>query len=323
MSIQWYPGHMHKARREMREALSQTDALIEVRDARLPASSANPVIAELADRLPRLCILTRDDLADPQQTAEWLPTIAAESRDGAPVAAVALDLNAPDAARDVPARLDALAGTGAASRLGPRTAMVVGIPNVGKSTLINRLAGRSIAVTGNEPAVTKRQQSVALAGRLGERWRLRDTPGVLWPNLDNPHAGFRLAASGAVRDTAMDSGEVAAALLDELRGRYDAALRARFGADLPLDEAIQTLESIGRRRGCLGGGGLVDFDRAGRLLLDEFRRGRLGRMTLETPQMRDREAVETAQRRSEQEAAQQAKREARRERRKKSRANRR
>ena len=341
MSVQWYPGHMHKARREMQEALARTDALIEVRDARLPASSANPVLAELAPGLPRLCVLTREDLADPAWTAEWLaalerrgtisdtnPDTDTDTNTGTAGHAgatrtIALDLGQRDATRNLPSLLDALAGPRAASRIGPRIAMIVGIPNVGKSTLINRLVGRRIAVTGNEPAVTKRQQSVALAGTMGDRWHLRDTPGVLWPDLHNVRGAFRLAASGAVRDTAMDSGEVAAQLLDELRGRYDAALRDRFGAALPLEEAVATLEAIGRGRGCLGGGGLVDFDRAARVLLDEFRSGRLGRLTLETPAMAAVEALESAARQERLSEQRVATREARRARRKKSRANRR
>jgi len=338
---------MHKARREMQEALARTDALIEVRDARLPASSANPVLAELAPGLPRLCVLTREDLADPAWTAEWLAALERRETTGdtnpntgtgtgtdtdtdtataghaGATRTIALDLGQRDATRHLPALLDALAGPRAASRIGPRVAMIVGIPNVGKSTLINRLVGRRIAVTGNEPAVTKRQQSVALAGAMGDRWHLRDTPGVLWPDLHNVRGAFRLAASGAVRDTAMDSGEVAAQLLDELRGRYDAALRDRFGAALPLDEAVATLEAIGRGRGCLGGGGLVDFDRAARVLLDEFRSGRLGRLTLETPAMAAAEALESAARQERLSEQRVAKREARRARRKKSRANRR
>ena len=350
MAIQWYPGHMHKARREMTEALSGVDALIEVRDARLPYSSANPVLAELGGDRPRLVVLTRADLADPDATPAWLEALASAGADGdgrtaaAPSAGIALDLAGEDAARGVPARLDALAGPAPASREGPRTAMVVGIPNVGKSTLVNRLAGRAVAATGDEPAVTKRQQSVRLAGGAGARWRLRDTPGVLWPNVENPRSGYRLAASGAVRDTAMDSADVALELAASLEALYPDALAARYGTTLPdapaapaastsggpshggpdgggggdaEARALATLEAIGRARGCLGGGGLVDFDRAARLLLADFRAGRLGRITLETPAMASAERAETDAARRELDAAREAKREARRTRRRK------
>lgn len=333
MGIQWYPGHMHKARREMAEALGGTDALIEVRDARLPYSSANPVLGELGGDRPRLVVLTRTDLADPTMTDVWLEALTSTAH-AAPVASIALDLTDERAARALPGRLDGLAGPPSAGREGPRTAMILGIPNVGKSTLVNRLAGRPVARTGNEPAVTKRQQSVRLGGAAGARWRLRDTPGVLWPNVENPRSGYRLAMSGAVRDTAMDSGDVALALVTALEPRYPDALRARYGAtlpngpardDAPLDadgereaeaRALATLDAIGRVRGCLGGGGMVDYDRAGRLVLAEFRAGRLGRITLETPAMAELEIRLTDAMRIELDAARDAKREARRTRRK-------
>lgn len=311
MAIQWYPGHMHKAGREMREALREVDALIEVRDARLPWSSANPVLGELGDQRPRLIVLTRIDLADPVLTASWLNTLKTDIDDCAVRDAIALDLTQESAANQVPRTLDALAGAARSNRPGPRTAMIVGIPNVGKSTLINRLAGRTIARTGNEPAVTKRQQSIALPGSVGERWRLRDTPGVLWPNVENPKSGYRLAASGAVRDTAMESDDVSVALIEELLPRYQPLLKERYGDELPIQEPVAVLEEIGRRRGCLGGGGLVDFDRAARLLLDDFRSGRLGRITLETQQMAEQEALEVIELRTQRETHKSAKQAAR------------
>ena len=149
-----------------------------------------------------------------------------------------------------------------------------------------------VAKTGNEPAITKRQQLIP----LNERWSLRDTPGVLWPKVDNEASGYRLAATGAVRDTAMDSAEVATHLLDYLNLVYAERLQERYGQDLPVNDSVATLESIGRKRGCLGAGSLVDFDRAARLLLQEYRQGLLGGITLETPQMRAQELAETAAR---------------------------
>jgi ribosome biogenesis GTPase A len=176
----------------------------------------------------------------------------------------------------------------------PRVAMVVGIPNVGKSTLINTMTGRAIAKTGNEPAITKRQQLIS----LNEGWSLRDTPGVLWPKVENEASGYRLAATGAVRDTAMNSADVAASLLDHLIVAYPELLQERYGQSIPLTQSVETLEAIGHSRGCIGSGALVDFDRAGRLVLQEFRSGQLGRITLETPAMRLRELEETEKRRA-------------------------
>lgn len=301
MAIQWFPGHMHKARKEMAAVLPGVDVILEVLDARLPYSSANPMLAELRGDKPCLRVLTKADLADPQRTDEWLSALRCAVTDNASANAgnqaapdtpehsndaIAIRTDRPDSISQILPLLSVLAPR-QANRVKPRVVLVVGIPNVGKSTLINFLTGRNIAKTGNEPAITKRQQPIA----LGEGWVLRDTPGVLWPKVENPASGFRLAASGAIRDTAMDSGEVAAALLDHLRVIYPDYLRTRFAKELPLDESVDTLEAIGRLRGCLGGGGLVDFDKAGRLLLQEFRSGQLGRITLETPDMRDRETI--------------------------------
>lgn len=287
MAIQWFPGHMHKARKEMAKVLPEVDVILEVLDARIPWSSENPMLADIAGDKPVLRVLTKSDLADPDRTQEWLALL--RQSDGHD--AMAIDTAESAAIRDIPPRLKALVPSSSGSaRIKPWVAMVVGIPNVGKSTLINKLAGRVIASTGNEPAVTKRQQLITLS----EHWRLRDTPGVLWPKVENEASGYRLAATGAVRDTAMDSAEVATYLLDHLIIHYGQRLSARYDRALPLQDSVQTLEAIGRLRGCLGGGALVDFDRAGRLLLSEFRAGLLGGITLETPAMRLREEADTA-----------------------------
>lgn len=285
MAIQWFPGHMHKARKEMGKVLPQIDLVLEVLDARIPFSSENPMLADIARDKPVLRVLTKSDLADPEQTQLWLHEFSSEEQQDA----LAISTKDPAGFKEIPARLKALSGGSAQTRLKPRVAMVVGIPNVGKSTLINTLTGRVVAKTGNEPAITKRQQLI----KLNDGWSLRDTPGVLWPKVENIASGFRLAATGAVRDTAMDSSEVAAYLLDYLNVTYPEQIRSRYGATLPIAESVETLEAIGRARGCLGGGGLIDFDRAGRLLLQEFRDGLIGRLTLETPAMRKRELAET------------------------------
>ena len=287
MAIQWFPGHMHKARKEMAGILPQVDVVIKVLDARIPWSSENPMLAELARDKAVLRVLLKSDLADPLLTGEWLSSLQADGRGDA----IAISATDGHIASVILQRLKALAPPVSTSRIKACVAMVVGIPNVGKSTLINKLAGRIIARTGNEPAITKRQQLITLS----EQWQLRDTPGVLWPRVDNEASGFRLAATGAVRDTAMDSAEVATHLLDHLCVHYADLLHSRYGT-LPLHDSVQALEAIGRYRGCLCSGALVDFDRAGRLLLSEFRAGQLGVITLETPAMRQQEEVETQER---------------------------
>ena len=287
----------------MAKVLPDIDVLIEVLDARIPWSSENPMLTELRGKKPSLHVLCKSDLADPTLTQTWIGALAEQDKTDA----VAVSTEHSETYREIPKRLRELMPPDP-KRIKPRVAMVVGIPNVGKSTLINQLAGRVVAKTGNEPAITKRQQPI----QLGEGWILRDTPGVLWPKVDNQASGYRLAATGAIRDTAMDSSEVAAVLLDFLGVHYADSLRSRFGDDLELAESVQTLEQIGQRRGCLGGGGLVDFDRAGRLLLQEFRSGLLGGITLETPDMREREIVETQERLAAEEQKRDAKKSARR-----------
>ena len=198
------------------------------------------------------------------------------------------------------------------------TLAIVGRPNVGKSTLINKLAGKIIAKTGNEPAVTRSQQRVD----IGSGVVLRDTPGVLWANLENRHGGYRLAVTGAIRDTAIDSADVALFALEFMQSHYPERLQARYFTDsdsatISSQEPVELLDQMGRKRGCIGGGGLVDYDRAGKLLLQELRSGQLGRVTLETPDMLAAERVEVEQRRLEK-AAKKTERQLRRKKGKKS-----
>ena len=186
MAIQWFPGHMHKARKEMAKVLPDIDVLIEVLDARIPWSSENPMLTELRGKKPSLHVLCKSDLADPALTQTWIGALAEQDKTDA----VAVSTEHSETYREIPKRLRELMPPDP-KRIKPRVAMVVGIPNVGKSTLINQLAGRVVAKTGNEPAITKRQQPI----QLGEGWILRDTPGVLWPKVDNQASGYRLAAT--------------------------------------------------------------------------------------------------------------------------------
>jgi len=282
MAIQWFPGHMHKARKEMAMVLPDTDVIVEVLDARIPFSSENPMLEQLRGHKPCLKVLTKSDLADNAQTQIWLDNYESNT-----TKSIKISSQDPVSIKAIQPLLKTMVKP-SQSRVNPYVVMVVGIPNVGKSTLINLLAGRTVAKTGNEPAITKRQQHIVLT----DHWVLRDTPGVLWPNVDNPYSGYRLAATGAIRDTAMDSADVATHLLDYLCVHYPEPLLQRYSTELPLDSSVETLETIGRMRGCIGAGDLVDFDRSARLLLTEFRAGLLGDMTLETPDMKLKEMSE-------------------------------
>ncbi|MCL5425033.1 MAG: ribosome biogenesis GTPase YlqF [Gammaproteobacteria bacterium] len=295
----WFPGHMNKARRQIKEVLPEIDVVIEVLDARLPYSSANPMLAELTRHKPVLKILSRADLADPERTAEWVAFFDAQEN----MRALAVTTTNTRELKKIPKLCHELAGAVRADR--DVRVMVMGIPNVGKSTLINGLAGRKIAKTGNEPAVTKRQQKVRIDGRVA----LTDTPGVLWPKIENQASAYRLAATGAIRDTAIEYTDVAIVTSAELAKRYPEALTERYklkelppytAPDIPHDidadgpkkpdflaiagfDGNAILKDIAARRGGLRPGGAVDLHRGAEVLLHELRDGKLGRLTLETP----------------------------------------
>lgn len=286
VKIQWYPGHMHKAAREMRTALAGVDVVVELLDARLPFSSANPMLAELRRDKPVIRVMTRADLADPARTEIWTDWY----RKGHQGKSLAVSARRPAEVK----RIVGLCSAGFPRRPEPVVAMVAGIPNVGKSTVINILAGRSVAKTGNEPAITKRQQRVA----VGDGVVLLDTPGVLWPNVENAHSGFRLAVTGAIRETAISHVEIAVYLAGFLVAQYPGPMADRYALNAGPAGGEAILEALGRSRGCLGRGGLVDMERAARILLNDFRAGHLGRITLETPEMIEDELREVAEERA-------------------------
>ncbi len=283
--IQWFPGHMHKARVEMKATLPKVQLVIEVLDARIPYSSENPMIAELRNDKPCLKLLNKSDLADPDRTAEWLEYLEKQSG----VKAIAVTSTKP-------AQIRRLVET--CERMLPErfaagktiTTMIGGIPNVGKSTIIKKIAGRSVAKTRNEPAVTKRQQTI----RVGDSIMLLDTPGVLWPNVSNPLSGYRLAATGAVRDTAMDYADVGYFAADYILKHYPEPLLERYKLEKVPETQAELIEAIGRKRGCLNKRNIVDIDRASRIFLNELRSGMLGPTTWETPTDSERERVEVA-----------------------------
>lgn len=285
MKIQWYPGHMHKAFKEMKETLSRVSLVIEIVDARIPFSSSNPVLAELRRDKPCITILNKSDLADPKMTRQWQDYMGQELK----IKTLAVTAQEHNKVSELPALCQKILGLGE-NNIKLVNMMIVGIPNVGKSTLINTLSGRTIAKTGNEPAVTKRQQRV----RLGNNLVLLDTPGVLWPNVKNKNSGFRLATTGAIKDTAMEYYDVAFFAVDYLSKVYPEYLVKRYQlSELP-EEPEAILYEIGKQRGCLQRGGRIDNDKVGKLFLREFRSGDFGRITLETPEMVTDELAEVA-----------------------------
>lgn len=286
MAIHWYPGHMHKAIREMTNILPDVDLVIELLDARLPASSQNPAIAELRQNKPCIKILSKSDLADPATTLLW----QAHFEQDASVKTLQTTLDQSDKVNRIIRLCRALVPSKVKANLS-MLGMVAGIPNVGKSTLINALAGRKIAKTGNEPAITKGQQRI----KLGDGIVLLDTPGLLWPKIQNENSGYRLAASGAIKDTAMGIEDVAFYLADYLIKHYPALLKERYDLESVPDTEIEFIELMGARRGCLSAGGRVDLEKASAILVNEFRAGMLGPITLETPDMIQKEEVIIAQ----------------------------
>ncbi len=276
MQIQWFPGHMHKASKEIKYALPEIDLLIEILDARIPYSSQNPMLASLRGDKPVIRVLTKTDLADPEVTKKWQDFLELEQG----VKTLAVTTQQPEKIKqiiDLCARM--LPEKTEANKV-IRT-MIMGIPNVGKSTIINILAGRIIAKTGNEPAVTKQQQKINLRNNI----ILSDTPGVLWPNLENRHGGYRLAVTGAIKDTAFQHDDIALFALDYLIKAYPELVQKRYQLDDMPTESTALLEAIGRRRGCLRAGKQVDMDKAAKLFLTELRAGTLGQISLELPEM--------------------------------------
>ncbi len=274
---------MHKAGKEIKQTLPQIDLIIEVLDARIPFSSQNPMLATLRGDKPCIRVLNKSDLADPEKTQQWQHYLEQEQG----VKTLAATTENPEKVKQIiqlcsKMMVDKIAANRVVK------AMIMGIPNVGKSTIINILADRIIAKTGNEPAVTKRQQRINLSNNIV----LSDTPGVLWPNVENKNSGYRLATTGAIKDTAIQHDDVAFFAAEYLLQHYPERLKNRFQiAQLPDTEA-ELMELIGIRRGCLRAGKQVDYDKTAKILLTEIRSGGLGEITMETPEMVEKELQE-------------------------------
>ena len=285
MAIQWFPGHMNAARKKAAETMEMTDLVVEVLDARLPAASSNPMVEELRLHRQRPClkIMNKDDLADPEVTKEWLDYFNRQSG----VDAVALSCKNPAEVARIPQLCQKLlphrTGPGKPVRV-----MIMGIPNVGKSTLMNMLLKRRVAAVGDEPAVTKSQQRLY----LNKNMVLTDTPGMLWPKIVYPSDGYMLAASHAVGVNALIEEEVAAFLGDVLLARYPELLALRY--KIPVDglDGIGLMEMIARKRGFKLRGGELDVEKGAHTLLQDYRHGAIGRISLETPESR-REMIQS------------------------------
>lgn len=270
----------------MADILPDVDLVIELLDARLPASSQNPAIAKLRHDKPCIKILSKSDLADPATTLLW----QAHFEQDVSVKTLQTTLDDNGKAQRIIRLCQSLVPSKGKAKF-TMLVMIAGIPNVGKSTLINSLAGRKVARTGNEPAITKGQQRIKVTDGI----MLLDTPGILWPKIENENSGYRLAASGAIKDTAMGIEDVAFYLAQYLIKHYPDALKDRYGLSLVPETELEFIELMGARRGCLSDGGRVDLEKASAILVNEFRAGMLGAITLETPEMILAEEVIVAQ----------------------------
>lgn len=282
-TINWFPGHMHKARKEIAEVMPHMDVVIEVIDARIPFSSENPLVPSLRGNKPLIKLLNKSDLADPAITQLWVEKMEQETG----VKAIPVTTQRPDQIR---ALLNAAVSLVSERQreVRPARAMIMGIPNVGKSTILNTIAGRVIAKTGNEAGVTKAQQKIKMDNGV----LLTDTPGFLWPKLSPPSCGYRLAITGAIKDTVFDYADIALYAAEYLKDAYPQALKDRYKlSELP-ETDIEILDAIGVSRGASRKGGGVDLQKVSNLLINDIRSGALGTISWETPEMTTREVEE-------------------------------
>ncbi len=281
MTIQWFPGHMAKARREITEKLKMIDVVFELVDARIPLASRNPMIDEILGQKPRIVLLNKADLADSKVTSMWesyfsekgIPSLAINSKDGKGIKAIE-----PLAHELVKEKFDKMRAKGIVKPRAVR-ALIVGIPNVGKSTIINRMAGKNIAVTGDKPGVTKKQQWI----KAGKTLELLDTPGILWPKFEDQTIGLKLAVTGAIKETLFDFTEVVLFAIKYLKEHYEERLVERYKlSDIPEDSML-LFEEIGKKRGCMMSGGEVDLEKTAEIVLRDLRSEKLGRLSYERP----------------------------------------
>ncbi|WP_226665726.1 ribosome biogenesis GTPase YlqF [Metabacillus litoralis] len=280
MTIQWFPGHMAKARRQVTEKIKLIDIVFELVDARIPMSSRNPMIDEIISTKPRIVLLNKADKADNFVTNQWISYFKEQN-----IPAIAIDAQTGTGLKQITAlskvllkeKFDKMAAKG----IKPRAirALIIGIPNVGKSTLINRLAKRNITKTGDRPGVTTAQQWV----KVGTELELLDTPGILWPKFEDELVGYKLATTGAIKDAILNLQDITVFALKFLKEFYPEQLKERFNLEELPEEIVPLFDEIGKRRGCMMQGGIIDYDKTSELILREIRGDKLGRLSFETP----------------------------------------
>ncbi len=278
-NINWYPGHMKKTRELIQENLKMVDAVIEVIDSRIPVSSRNPIIDELVKSKPRIIVLNKSDLADDELNRRWEEAFREEGNR-------ALSMNCMSGAgvKALFKLLEKMAAEKNRNRVmqRPYRLMIVGVPNVGKSSLINRMTGRKSTQTGDRPGVTKGKQWLKLANNM----QLLDTPGILWPKFEDPKAGLNLAFCGSIKDEILDVPTLGMELIGVLSENYPKLLEERYKLEEIAETPLENMENMAVKRGCILPGKRIDYERIGRLVLDEFRGGKIGRITLESPEDR-------------------------------------
>ncbi|GEN30410.1 ribosome biogenesis GTPase A [Cerasibacillus quisquiliarum] len=278
MTIQWFPGHMAKAKREVQEKLKLVDFVMELVDARAPHSSQNPLLHDILQNKPKMIILMKKDLADDYQTEKWLRYFTHKH-----IPAVAINVNhKPDIQKVIEQakllgqqKINIMQQRGIQTR--PARAMIIGIPNVGKSTLINRLANKKIAKTGDRPGITKHQTWI----KVKNDFELLDTPGILWPKFEEQIVGYRLAAIGTIKDNLLSLQDIAAFVITYLQNHYPALIKQRYGIEPNMDDMWEVFQKIGKKQGALESGGHINFDRVAEIVLNDLRTGRIGKITFE------------------------------------------
>lgn len=281
MTIQWFPGHMAKARREVEEKLKLVDFVMELVDARTPLSSQNPMLQQVLQQKSKMIVLMKKDLADARQTEKWIAYFREKK-----IPAIAVDVNNKADIKNViqmakelgQEKMDKLLKKGIQPRAA--RAMIVGIPNVGKSTLINRLANKKIAKTGDRPGITKQQLWI----KVKKDFELLDTPGILWPKFEEEAVGYRLAAIGTIKDQLLSLQDITAFVIQYMQVHYPVQLEERYEIDRDMDDMLEIFNTIGKQRGALLSGGNISFDKVAEIVLRDLRTGRLGNITLEKPE---------------------------------------